>query len=205
MKINLDDLTQKIEQQDYLQDLATIKYADLNKSKARVKEQASKMVREAATAIKHNSLSHIALEVTGQRPIVFALENNIINLPYSNYKKVANFFEAGKDYPVLLYFETQSDYLNASGFRIDQLATEEELAADEDKVIANLTTAIMAKLKEVREYQKPEPAAKKTVTKKSTTKTKKTATRTSKAKPAATKKPATKAGKVSAKATKSSK
>lgn len=178
MKINLTDLTRKIEEQDYLQDLETVKYADVSKSKAKIKELATQMVKETAAAIKHESLSHVALEVTGQRPVAFVLESNIINLPYSNYKKVANFFEDGKDYPVFVYFETQSDFLNASGFRIDQLATEEEILNNEDDVIANLTEAISVKLKQVREYKKPEiapkkkPAATKTIKKTTTAKTK---------------------------------
>ncbi|MBA1395151.1 hypothetical protein EQ500_14975, partial [Lactobacillus sp. XV13L] len=117
MKVNLQDLNEKIAQQDYLQDLATVKYADLGHYQAKIRPFATKMIEETGTALKHGSLSHIALEVTGQRPVTFALESNIINLPYSNYKKIANFFEEGKDYPVQVYFETQSDFLNASKFR----------------------------------------------------------------------------------------
>lgn len=178
MKINLTDLTEKIEQQDYLQDLETVKYADISKSKAKLKSLATKMVKETAAAIRHDSLSHVALEVTGQRPVTFALENNIINLPYSNYKKVANFFEEGKAYPVFVYFETQSEYLNTAKFRIDQLATEAEIVQNEDKVIEDLVAAITEKLSQVREYQKPESQTKKSVAtkaapKKSVTKTKK--------------------------------
>lgn len=175
MKINLIDLTKKIEEQDYLQDLATVKYADISKSKAKIKELASHMVKETVAAIKHESLSHVALEVTGQKPVTFVLENNIINLPYSNYKKIANFFEEGKDYPVFVYFETQSDYLNASGFRIDQLATEKEILNNEDDVITNLTEAISAKIKQVREYKKPDiTSKKKSLVKKAVTQNNKT-------------------------------
>lgn len=168
MKINLTDLTEKIEQQDYLQDLETVKYADIAKSKAKIKALAAKMVKETGAAIKHNSLSHVALEVTGQRPVTFALENNIINLPYSNYKKIANFFEEGQEYQVSVYFETQSEYINASNFRIDQLATEEEISKNEDEVIDKLTEAIFDKITQVREYQKPETPAKKSTAKKTT-------------------------------------
>ena len=179
MKINLTDLAERIEEQNYLQDLETVKYADISKSKAKLKELATKMVKETAAAIKHNSLSHVALEVTGQRPVTFILENNIINLPYSNYKKVSNFFEEGKDYPIYVYFETQSEFLNASSFRIDQLATEDEIMQSEDEVTAKLVEAIEEKIKQVREYAKPKPApakkpaAKKVATKKKTTKAKK--------------------------------
>ncbi|WEV39599.1 hypothetical protein OZX56_01185 [Lactobacillus sp. ESL0684] len=168
MKINLQDLTTKIEQEDYLQDLETAKYAEISKSKSKIEAYAKKMVEQTATAIKHDSLSQIALEVTGQRPVRFSLETNLINLPYSNYKKVANFFNEDEEYPVLVYFETASDYLNASNFRIDQLATQEELNQNPNEVIAKLTAEISAKLKQVREYQKPAAPAKKTTTKKVT-------------------------------------
>lgn len=164
MKISLTDFTTKIEKQDYIEDLETTKYADVSKSKTKLREQAAKMVKETKAALKHNSLSHIALEITGQRPITFALETNMINLPYSNYKKNANFFEEGKEYPVAVYFETQSEYLNASGFRIDQIATEAEIEQNEAEVVAKLTDAMQEKIKQVREFQKPAASAKKKTT-----------------------------------------
>ncbi|MBW8013709.1 hypothetical protein E0712_04355 [Lactobacillus helveticus] len=175
MKINLEDLNDKIENQDYIQDLETVKYGDISKSKSKIKPYAEKMVKEVAAAFKHDSLVQTQLAVTGQRPVTFALETNIINLPYSNYKKIANFFEEGQEYPLNVYFETRSDYVNVSHFRIDQLATEEEVEKDTDKVVDQLVEAIIEKLKVVREYQVPENAtAKKKETKKSKTTKKET-------------------------------
>lgn len=167
MKINLKDLTEKIENEDYLQDLETVKYGDISKSKKKLREYADKMIKEAVAALKHDSLIQTQLAVTGQRPATFALEINIINLPYSNYKKISNFFEDGIDYDVNVYFETRSDYVNVSKFRIDQLATEKELLADPDAMTDILTDSIIEKLKVIREYQKPE---KKDTTKKASTK-----------------------------------
>lgn len=180
MKISLKDLTAKIEKQDYIEDLETVKYADISKSKARMHELATKLVKETRAALKHSSLSHVALEISGQRPVVFALESNIINLPYSNYKKIANFFEEGKDYPVAIYFETQSEYLNASGFRIDQIATEEEIEQDQAEIADRLSDAMQEKIKQIREYQKPSASAKKKPATKNTAKTKKTTTKKTK-------------------------
>lgn len=181
MKINLKDLIEKIENQDYIQDLETVKYGDLSKSKAKIKPYASKMVKEVVAALKHNSLVQTQLAVSGQRPVTFSLETNIINLPYSNYKKISNFFDEGVDYDLNVYFETSSEYVNVSHFRIDQLATEKELLADPDKFVDVLVDNIVEKLQVVREYQKPEKAkttaaAKKTTSSKSksTKKTKKT-------------------------------
>ena len=92
----------------------------------------------------------------GQRPVTFALETNIINLPYANYKKIANFFEEGQEYPINVYFETRSEYVNVSGFRIDQLASEEEVEKDSSAIVDKLVEAIIEKLTVVREYKKPE-------------------------------------------------
>ena len=173
MKINLEDLNNKIENQDYIQDLETVKYADISKSKSKIKPYAEKMVKEVIAAFKHNSLIQTQLAVTGQRPATFALETNIINLPYSNYKRVANFFEEGKEYPLNVYFETRSEYVNVSGFRIDQLASEAEIEQDPAKIVDQLVEAIIEKLTTIREYKKPEKkeAEKKTATKKATKKT----------------------------------
>lgn len=173
MEINLKDLNEKIENQDYIQDLETVKYADISKSKRKIKPYAEKMVKEVIAAFKHNSLIQTQLAVTGQRPATFALETNIINLPYSNYKRVANFFEEGKEYPLNVYFETRSEYVNVSGFRIDQLASEAEIEQDPAKIVDQLVEAIIEKLTTIREYKRPEKkeAEKKTATKKATKKT----------------------------------
>lgn len=173
MEINLKDLNEKIENQDYIQDLETVKYADISKSKSKIKPYAEKMVKEVIAAFKHNSLIQTQLAVTGQRPATFALETNIINLPYSNYKRVANFFEEGKEYPLNVYFETRSEYVNVSGFRIDQLASEAEIEQDPAKIVDQLVEAIIEKLTTIREYKKPEKkeAEKKTATTKATKKT----------------------------------
>lgn len=172
MKINLKDLVEKIENEDYISDLETVKYADISKSKTKLKTYASKMIKEVIAGLKHNSLVQTQLAVDGQRPVTFALETNIINLPFSNYKKISNFFEEDQEYDINVYFETRSDYVNVSKFRIDQLATEEELTANEDEYVDKLVDAIVEKLQVVREYKKPEKktAAKKTTTTKKTTK-----------------------------------
>lgn len=154
MKITLKELTDKIAATDYIQDLTTTKYADFNKSKSNIQKQASKMVTEMATALKHNSLAQIQLAVTGQRPFTFALESNIINLPYHNYKRVANFFEEEKEYPVQVYFETSSDYVNVSHFRIDLLATEDEINKDPAAVTDKLVAAMQEKIDTIRNYKK---------------------------------------------------
>lgn len=166
MKINEETITKKIEEQDYLQDLETVKYGDLNKTK--IKAFAEKMIKEVVQAAKHDSLIQTQLAVSGQRPVTFALESNIINLPFTNYKKINNFFNDQEPVEVNIYFETISDYINVSHFRIDILASVDKIVADPEPYSKILADSIVEKLKEVRSYQKPE----KTTTKKATTKKK---------------------------------
>lgn len=175
MKIKQEELIKKIEDQDYLQDLETVKYAELTKTK--LKSLVAKLIQEVIQAAKHDSLIQTQLAVAGQRPVTFALESNIINLPFSNYKKISNFCDTEEDYEVNIYFETISEFVNVSGFRIDILGTMSEITAEPDKYTELLVTAIDEKIKAVRSYEKPE--AKKTTSKtakttKTTKKTKKT-------------------------------
>ncbi|CCI87625.1 hypothetical protein [Lactobacillus gigeriorum] len=162
MKIKLNELVNKIENEDYIQDQETVKYGEVSKSKTKLKSYASQMVKEVVAAYKHDSLIRTSLEVTGQRPVLFSLETNIINLPYSNYKRIYNFTDEETENDLNLYFETSSECLNVSGFRIDQLATEAELLADEAAIVEKLTTAMSEKLQTVREYEAPEKETKKT-------------------------------------------
>lgn len=162
MKIKLNELVNKIENEDYIQDQETVKYGEVSKSKTKLKSYASQMVKEVVAAYKHDSLIRTSLEVTGQRPVLFSLETNIINLPYSNYKRIYNFTDEETENDLNLYFETSSEYLNVSGFRIDLLATEAELLADEAAIVEKLTTAMSEKLQTVREYEAPEKKTKET-------------------------------------------
>lgn len=160
MKIKQENIIKKIEEQDYLQDLETIKYSELNKTK--IKNFAEKMIKEVIQAAKHDSLIQTQLAVAGQRPVTFALESNIINLPFANYKKISNFGNDDEDYEVYIYFETISEYVNVSGFRIDILGSVSEIEADPSKYSELLAENISEKLKVVRSYEKPTTKAKST-------------------------------------------
>lgn len=177
MEIKLADLTDKIANQTYVQDLDTIKYADITKTK--LKNIAEKMVKEASAAIKHDELFQLQLAVTGQRPVTFCLEANIINLPYDDYKKIANFFDGQKAETVNVYFETVSDYVNVSKFRIDLFASAADLVSQADKLSEQLASDMAEKIKAVRSYEPPKP---KQPAKKTAAKTKKTTAKSSRRK-----------------------
>lgn len=158
MKIKQEELTKKIEEQDYLQDLETIKYSEITKTK--LKKIATKMIGEAVQAFKHNSLIQTQIAISGRRPMTFALESNIINLPFANYKKISNFCNNEDEYEVNIYFETISEYVNVSHFRIDILGSSDKIVADPDKYSDLLVKAIEEKIEVIRNYQKPESKTK---------------------------------------------
>ncbi|MFC2694989.1 MAG: hypothetical protein ACFN0Y_03130 [Lactobacillus sp.] len=166
MNIKLADLTKKVADQAYLQNLQTFKNADLTKTK--LTQVAKALVKEAQTAASNGSLLQTQLTITGRRPVTFGLELNIVNLPYDDYKKIANFCQEDQDYEVNVYVTTSSDYINASKFRIDQLATSDELAADPEQVTAKLLAYIEAKRQAIKDYEPKSP------TKKSSKKAKRT-------------------------------
>ena len=151
MQINLKDLTKAIEEQTYLSDMETIKYSEVSRSKKKLREHALTMVQEVATALKKDRLMQVQLVLEGKNPITFALETNIINLPLANYKKLINFFDEEEAQPVKVYFETASEYLNASHFRIDLFMDGDELVADVEGAADRLADAMNEKIKQVKE------------------------------------------------------
>ena len=151
MQINLKDLTKAIEEQTYLSDMETIKYSEVSRSKKKLREHALTMVQEVATALKKDRLMQVQLVLEGKNPITFALETNIINLPLANYKKLINFFDEEEAQPVKVYFETASEYLNASHFRIDLFMDGDELVADVEGAANRLANAMSEKIKQVKE------------------------------------------------------
>lgn len=151
MQINLKDLTKAIEEQTYLSDMETIKYSEVSRSKKKLREHALTMVQEVAMALKKDRLMQVQLVLEGKNPITFALETNIINLPLANYKKLINFFDEEEAQPVKVYFETASEYLNASHFRIDLFMDGDELVNDPEGAADRLADAMSEKIKQVKE------------------------------------------------------
>lgn len=178
MQINLKDLTKAIEEQTYLSDMETIKYSEVSRSKKKLREHALTMVQEVATALKKDRLMQVQLVLEGKNPITFALETNIINLPLANYKKLINFFDEEEAQPVKVYFETASEYLNASHFRIDLFMDGDELVNDPEGAADRLADAMCEKIKQVKEGE----AAAKEVAKEAKAKEKETKEDKSKAK-----------------------
>jgi hypothetical protein len=152
LKILLKDLLEKIENEDYIQDLETEKYSAL--TKAKVRAISKNLVKQVLAAMKNDSLAHVQLDITGQRPASFILETNVVNLPYANYKKISNFVSAEEQLPVKIYFEVSSEYINASKFWIEELADTDDV--NEEEIANRFAELINQKLVDIRNYIKPE-------------------------------------------------
>lgn len=111
----------------------------------------------------------------GKEPVLVSLETGVINMPLANAKKVAGFLEVDEIVPVNIYLVTESKFLNASGLRIDKVASSNDFATDTMTYLQQVASDVIAKFTHIsEEEEKPEPVAKpapkKKVTRRATTK-----------------------------------
>ncbi|WDF82472.1 hypothetical protein PQ472_11345 [Lacticaseibacillus pabuli] len=129
-------------------------------------------------AVNQGELIRATLTLQGTEPTLISFETGIINLPLANAKKVGGFFEADEIVPVNVYLVTENKFLNASGLRIDELATTDDFVA---KAVAYTQLAATTAVEQVahitEEAAKPAPVVKEVPANKAKT-TKKTTRRT---------------------------
>ncbi|WP_461213769.1 hypothetical protein [Lacticaseibacillus sp. GG6-2] len=146
-------------------------------------------------ALDAGKLIQAQLTITSKEPTIIRLETGIVNLPFADAKKIINFLEPEEMVPLRLYLIVISEHVNASGLRIDEVATLDDYSKAKGAQQAAIIAAGQEKLALIAENAvkpKPEPAkpaAKKPAAKRATTK--KTTKRTTTRKTAAKKKPAT--------------
>lgn len=146
-------------------------------------------------AIASGKLIQAQLTITSAEPTIIRLETGIVNLPFADAKKIINFLEPEEQVPLKLYLIVIAEHVNASGLRIDEVATLDQYAENESAQQAAIVAAGMQKLDEIAENQlRPAPApvekkpvARQTTTRKTTTK-RKTTTRKTAAKKTTTRK-----------------
>ena len=148
-------------------------------------------------ALEAGKLIQAQLTITEAEPTIIRLETGIVNLPFADAKKIINFLEPEELVPLRLYLIVISEHVNASGLRIDEVATLDEYLQTKAAQQAAIIAAGQEKLAEIAENKakpKPEPEAKKpaakTAAKKTTTKkpaAKKSTSKTATKKPAAKK------------------
>ncbi|KRN27976.1 hypothetical protein IV38_GL001817 [Lactobacillus selangorensis] len=162
-----------------------------------------------------NRLAQLQLTVDyPDRPATFTLETGIINLPLRYATKIGQFFQSEDEtVPVRLYLIVESEDINVTGLRIDEMTTTDDYLKQFTETNADINDAIFEKndflqLEAQKPHEEPVPEAvakkapakqtttRKTTAKKKTTTTRKKATttrkRTTTRKTAAAKKPAAK-------------
>jgi len=130
MKIKVSDFIENIQEEKFKQSKLDISKDDLLKedlwSLNKAKEQIEKDLADG-------QLSQVIIHVAdAEFPIDYFLETGIINLPFTDAKKVTHFFDDDADAETKIYLSTACDYLNASKFHID-LISENSLKNDEIK------------------------------------------------------------------------
>lgn len=150
-------------------------------------------------AIAQGKLIQAQLTITSAEPTIIRLETGIVNLPFADAKKIVNFLEPEEQVPLKLYLIVIADHVNASGLRIDEVATLDQYTDQKAAQQAAIVAAGMQKLDEIAENQlrpapapvEKKPATRRTATKKTPTKrktaAKKTTTRKTTRKPVAKK------------------
>lgn len=150
-------------------------------------------------AIAQGKLIQAQLTITSAEPTIIRLETGIVNLPFADAKKIVNFLEPEEQVRLKLYLIVIADHVNASGLRIDEVATLDQYTDQKAAQQAAIVAAGMQKLDEIAENQlrpapapvEKKPATRRTATKKTPTKrktaAKKTTTRKTTRKPAAKK------------------
>lgn len=72
-------------------------------------------------------------------PVSFRLESNLINVPMDEAERLdPKLLDKGPAYPVNLYMVVESDDVNKSGLRIDELANETDQAQAASALVAKL-------------------------------------------------------------------
>lgn len=158
------------------------------------------MLADAQTNLAAGRIMRSVVTITSAEPTTIALEAGVVNLPMADAKKITNFLGNDEIVPVRVYLTVANKFLNASGFRIDEVATADEFIANADQYGQSIVASVQEKLAHIaEEAAKPQEevkpqTVKKTTTKRKTTRTAKktTAKKTTTRKRTTTKKAATK-------------
>jgi len=130
MKIKIADFIENVQEEKFNQTTLEISKDDLLQEDLwalnKAKEQMEKDLAD-------NKLSQVTIHVVdAEFPIDYYLESGVINLPFSDAKKVTHFFDDDAEAETKFYLSTSCEYLNASKFHID-LISENSLKDDEIK------------------------------------------------------------------------
>lgn len=112
-------------------------------------------------ALDAGKLIQASLTIQGDEPTTVRVETGVINLPFEDSKKVANFLDADQQTPLQLNLVIVSPYVNVSGLRIDEIATADAYLANKQANIAATAGEVHEKLEVIKETREtPQPVVK---------------------------------------------
>ncbi|WP_057002748.1 hypothetical protein [Agrilactobacillus composti] len=183
MDIKVQDFVDRIEANTYTHFEATKSDAVANKDG--IEALLTPALAAISEAVATGHLAQAKLVLTGKANVVYRLETGVVNLPFENTKKVFQFYDLEETVPVRIYLITEAEDLNASGFRIDEMGTADDLMTNEAAVAAKINAqaseqwtyvnahlgeVAAAKEKAAAAFKAKQAAAKKTPAKKTTAK-----------------------------------
>ena len=100
----------------------------------------------------HLGKYQITIRVKKGDPVIFHLDTNLINIPMAEAERLdSKLLDKEISYPVNLYMVMESEDVNKSGLRIDELANETDLAGNIDPLIKRLQEWLAEHLADVME------------------------------------------------------
>ncbi|MCI1974333.1 MAG: hypothetical protein LKJ51_00225 [Limosilactobacillus sp.] len=143
---------------DYLDQLAGGKTitteVETTASKVQQKAPLKKAVETVVDALDTGHLGkyQITIKVRKGDPVVFHLDTNLINIPMAEAERLdVKLLDKEISYPVNLYMVMESEDVNKSGLRIDELANETDLSGDIDSLVERLQEWLAEHLADVME------------------------------------------------------
>lgn len=143
---------------DYLDQLAggktIITEVETTASKVQQKAPLKKAVETVIDALDTGHLGkyQITIKVRKGDPVVFHLDTNLINIPMAEAERLdGKLLDKEISYPVNLYMVMESEDVNKSGLRIDELANETDLSGDIDSLVERLQEWLAEHLADVME------------------------------------------------------
>ncbi|ERL64261.1 hypothetical protein [Schleiferilactobacillus shenzhenensis] len=109
-------------------------------------------------SVAAGQMTQANLTVSTEVPVTFRLETNVINLPLADSNKLYQFFDLDATAPVNVYLVVESDDINVSHLRIDEVAPVTEFLSHQDQVRAQIIQAVQEKWDYLQTVEHPTPA-----------------------------------------------
>lgn len=133
MKVTVEEYLNQV-----VNDQVAIDRADITASQVQQKAPLKKAIQFISNQLNAGKLAQYLINVRMRKgdPVSLRFETNLINVPMGEAERLdEKLLDKGPAYPVNLYMVMESEDVNASGLRIDELANETDLTVSQDLII----------------------------------------------------------------------